>query len=59
MGDASRRKDKGTLNIGGCAFLSVFLSRLGGIGAQPTAALSRSDLVASATQWMALTGAWL
>jgi hypothetical protein len=59
MGDASGRKDKGTLHIDGCAFLSVFLCWLGGIEAQPTAALSRSGLVAMATQWQALTGTGL
>jgi len=50
MGDASGRKDKGTLHIDGCAFLSVFLFWLRDIEAQPIAALSRSGLVASATQ---------
>jgi hypothetical protein len=59
MGDASGRKDKGTLHIDGCAFLSVFLSWLRDIEAQPIAALSRSGLVASATQWKVLTGTWL
>jgi len=59
MGHASRRKDKGTQHIDGCAFLSVFLCWLCGIEAQPTAALSRSRLVAMATQWKALTGAGL
>jgi hypothetical protein len=50
MGDASGRKVKGTLHIDGCAFLSVFLSWLRDIEAQPIAALRRSGLVASATQ---------
>ncbi|MCP9861043.1 MULTISPECIES: hypothetical protein, partial [unclassified Cyanobium] len=59
MGHTSGRKDEGTLHIGGCAFLSVFLFWLIGIEAQPTAALSRSGLVVSATQWKALTGTGL
>jgi len=59
MGDASGKKDEGTLHIGGCAFLSVFLCWIGGIESQPTAALSRSRLVAMATQWQALTGTGL
>jgi len=59
MGHASGRKDKGTLRIGGCAFLSVFLCWLGGIETQPTAALSRSRLVATATQWLTLSGTGL
>jgi hypothetical protein len=50
MGDASGRKVKGMLHIDGCAFLSVFLSWLRDIEAQPIAALRRSGLVASATQ---------
>jgi hypothetical protein len=45
MGHASGRKDEGTLHIGGCAFLSVFLSWLIGIEAQPITALSRYGLV--------------
>jgi hypothetical protein len=45
MGYAPGRKDEGTLHIGGCAFLSVFISWLIGIEAQPIAALSRHGLV--------------
>jgi len=45
MGHASWRKDEGTLRIGGCAFLSVFISWLIGIEALPIAALSRHGLV--------------
>jgi hypothetical protein len=59
MGHASRRKEKGTQRIGGCAFLSVFLSWLGGIEAQSIAKHSRSDLIASAMQWLVLTGTGL
>ncbi|QVL53427.1 MAG: hypothetical protein KFB97_03270 [Cyanobium sp. M30B3] len=59
MGDASGRKDKGTLHIDGCAFLSVFLSWLHDIEGQPTAALRRSGLIVSAAQWQVPTGAWL
>jgi hypothetical protein len=47
MGHASGRKDEGTLHIGGSAFLSVFISWLIGIKAQPIAALSRHGLVAA------------
>jgi len=59
MGHASRRKDKEALHISGCAFLSVFLSWLIVTKAQPLATASTSGLVATATQWLVLTGTGL
>jgi len=45
--------------IGGCAFLSVFLCWLIVTADQLLAADSRSGVVATATQWLALTGTGL
>jgi hypothetical protein len=59
MGDASGRKDEGTLHIGGCAFLSVFLCWLIVTESQSIAKHSRSDLIASAMQWQVLAGTGL
>jgi hypothetical protein len=59
MGHASRRKDEGMQRIGGCAFLSVFLCWLIVTADQLLAADSRSGVVATATQWLALTGTGL
>jgi len=59
MGHASRRKDEGMQRIDGCAFLSVLLFWLIVAKAQPLATASPSGLVATATQWLALTGTGL